>query len=82
VPGFYDRVELGPLVSKAMGGVAVTVDNDIRAGVLGEYRRGAGRPYRNLLGVWVGTGVGGGLVLDGELHDGRGAAGEIGATWS
>lgn len=78
VPGFSDRVELGPLVSKAVGGAPVTIDNDVRVGVLGEYRRGAGRPYRNLLGVWVGTGVGGGLVLDGELHDGRGAAGEIG----
>jgi glucokinase len=31
-----------------------------------------------MLGVWVGTGVGGGLVIDGELHDGRGGAGEIG----
>jgi glucokinase len=31
-----------------------------------------------MLGVWVGTGVGGGLVIDGELHGGRGAAGEIG----
>ncbi len=78
VPGFSDRVELGPLVSAAFNGVKVTVDNDVRVGVLGEYRRGAGRPFTNLLGVWVGTGVGGGIVLDGELHDGRGAAGEIG----
>jgi glucokinase len=78
VPGFSDRVELGPRVSAAFDGAKVTVDNDVRVGVLGEYRRGAGRPFKNLLGVWVGTGVGGGLVLDGELHDGRGAAGEIG----
>jgi len=78
VPGFSSRVELGPLVSKAMGGVKVKVDNDVRVGVLGEYRRGAGRPYKNLLGVWVGTGVGGGLVLEGKLREGRGAAGEIG----
>jgi glucokinase len=78
VPGFAERVELGPLLSSALGGVPVAVDNDVSVGVLGEYRRGAGRPYRNLLGVWVGTGVGGGLILDGELHDGKGAAGEIG----
>ena len=78
VPGFTDRVELGPLVSKALDGTKVTVDNDVSVGVLGEYHRGAGRPYKNLLGVWVGTGVGGGLILGGELHDGRGAAGEIG----
>jgi glucokinase len=80
VPGFSDRVELGPLVSKALDGVKVAVNNDVRVGVLGEYRRGAGRPFTNLLGVWVGTGVGGGLILDGELHDGRGAAGEFGHT--
>ncbi len=78
VPGFSDRVELGPLVSAALDGTKVTVDNDVSVGVLGEYHRGAGRPYKNLLGVWVGTGVGGGLILDGELHDGRGAAGEFG----
>ena len=78
VPGFADRVELGPQLSEAMDGVSVRIDNDVSVGVLGEFKRGAGRPYRNLLGVWVGTGVGGGLVIDGKLHDGRGAAGEIG----
>lgn len=78
VPGFSDRVELGSHISTALGGTTVTVENDVTVGVLGEYRRGAGRAYRNLLGVWVGTGVGGGLVLDGELYEGRGAAGEIG----
>jgi glucokinase len=78
VPGFSERVELGPVISQQLGGVQVTIDNDVRVGVLGEYRRGAGRPYENLLGVWVGTGVGGGLILDGELRDGRGAAGEFG----
>jgi glucokinase len=80
VPGFSERVELGPLVSKQLGAVKVTVDNDVSVGILGEYKRGAGRPYKNLLGVWVGTGVGGGLILDGKLHDGRGAAGEFGHT--
>jgi glucokinase len=78
VPGFYDHVELGVRLSKAMGGVKIVIENDVRAGVVGEHRRGAGRPYRNLLGVWVGTGVGGGLILEGDLHEGRGAAGEIG----
>ena len=78
VPGFADRVELAALVSAAFRGTSVVVDNDVNVGVLGEHRRGAGRPFDNLLGVWVGTGVGGGLVLDGRLHDGRGAAGEIG----
>jgi glucokinase len=79
VPGFSGSVRLGPLVSEALGGgMKVRIDNDVRVGVLGEHRAGAGRPYANMLGVWLGTGVGGGLILDGELHDGRGAAGEIG----
>jgi glucokinase len=78
VPGFSGRVPLGPRLSKAMDGTDVVIDNDVRVAVLGEHSRGAGRPYANMLGVWVGTGVGGGLILDGELHDGRGAAGEIG----
>lgn len=78
VPGFSDRVELGALVSEQLGGATVKVGNDVSVGVLGEHTRGAGRPYDNLLGVWVGTGVGGGLILDGKLHDGRGAGGEFG----
>jgi glucokinase len=78
VPGFIDDVPLGPTVSGAFDGIPVTVDNDVRAAITGEYRHGAGRPYRNLLGVFVGTGVGGGLILGGELHHGRGNAGEIG----
>ncbi len=48
--------------------------------MLGEHHRGAGRPFQNVIGVFVGTGVGGGLVLDGKLRNGRGAAGEIGHT--
>jgi glucokinase len=80
VPGFLDDVALGPLVSRRMGGISVVLDNDVRVAILGEFRRGAGRSYRNLLGVFVGTGVGGGLILEGKLREGRGAAGEIGHT--
>ena len=40
--------------------------NDVSVGVLGEYTRGAARPFTNVLGAWVGTGVGGGLILDGR----------------
>jgi glucokinase len=71
-------VGLGPRLSPALGGVPVTLENDVRAAMLGEHGRGAGRPYTNLIGVFLGTGVGGGLVLDGKLREGRGAAGEIG----
>ena len=43
-----------------------------------EFRLGAGRPYKSLVGVFWGTGVGGGLILDGKPWLGRGGAGEIG----
>jgi glucokinase len=78
VPGFGERIELGQMLYQALDEVPVAVGNDVDVGVLGELRRGAGKPYRNLLGVWIGTGVGGGLILDGVLWRGRGAAGEIG----
>jgi glucokinase len=82
VPGFKARepIPLASMVSEALGGVPVELDNDVRVAILGEWKRGAGRGFRNLLGVWVGTGVGGGLVLDGKLYQGEGAAGEIGHT--
>ncbi len=81
-PGFEsaEPVALAPMISDAFGGVPVRLDNDVRVAILGEWKRGAGRGFRNLLGVWVGTGVGGGLVLDGKLFHGEGAAGEIGHT--
>jgi glucokinase len=80
LPGFQglEAVPLGAMVSQALGGVPVKLDNDVRVAILGEWKRGTGRGYRHLLGVWVGTGVGGGLVLDGALYEGQGAAGEIG----
>jgi glucokinase len=82
VPGLEadEPTPLADLVSRAAGGVPVKLDNDVRVAILGEWKRGAGRGFRNLLGVWVGTGVGGGLVLNGRLYEGTGAAGEIGHT--
>lgn len=73
-------VPLGPLVGEALGGVKSVLENDVRAAVLGEWKRGAGRPYRDFLGIFVGTGVGSGIVLENRLQAGRGAAGEIGHT--
>ncbi|MCE9672350.1 ROK family protein [Myxococcus stipitatus] len=56
----------------------VVLGNDVQVAVAAEYRLGAGRPYRSVLGVWWGTGIGGGLILDGVPWIGRGAAGEVG----
>jgi glucokinase len=62
---------------KALG-TKVKVGNDVSVATTGEFVLGAAKPYKNVLGVFWGTGVGGGIVLDGKDWDGRGAAGEIG----
>jgi glucokinase len=60
-------------------GVPTSVVYDGHAGALGEHRFGAGRGTRNMAFLIVGTGVGGGLVLDGRLYSGsRGIAGAAG----
>lgn len=81
VPGFDAAPKpLGPDLSRSLGGVTVVVDNDVRVAVRGEWKRGAGRPFQSFMGVFAGTGVGGGLVIGGQLVTGRGATGEIGHT--
>ncbi|MBZ4372981.1 ROK family protein [Corallococcus interemptor] len=61
-----------------MGGGKVVLGNDVQVAVAAEYKLGAGRDHRSVLGVWWGTGVGGGLVLNGVPWRGQGSAGEIG----
>jgi len=78
LPGWDRPVPLAEQLSKALG-LQVVVDNDATVGALGEFVAGAGRGARNLLGVWIGTGVGGGLVLEGRAYRGSfGGAGEFG----
>jgi glucokinase len=60
-------------------GLPISVLNDVRAATVAEHLWGGGRPYRDFICIAIGTGIGGGLVLNGELYGGsRGAAGEIG----
>ena len=59
-------------------GSPVYIGNDVSVAVQAEYELGAAKEAKSLLGVFWGTGVGGGVVLDGKLWEGRGAAGEIG----
>ena len=55
------------------------VDNDVNVGTLGEHTFGAGRSVQNLVGIFVGTGIGGGIIMHGELfHGASKTAGEIG----
>ena len=60
-------------------GVPVFLDNDVNMGTYGEYLAGAARGFRYVLGVFPGTGVGGGLVVNGQVFRGaNGTAGEVG----
>jgi glucokinase len=61
--------------------VPVFVDNDVNVGLVGEHALGAGRGAKNVVGIFVGTGIGGALLIDDKLYEGsRGGAGEIGHT--
>jgi len=60
-------------------GVPVTVSNDVNLGTLGEHWKGAARGADSVYGIFVGTGIGGGLVINGRIVEGhRGLCGEIG----
>ena len=59
--------------------VPVLVENDVNAGLYGEFKLGAAKGYEHAVGIFLGTGVGGALIFDGKLyHGGLGNAGEIG----
>ena len=70
-----------PLKAKLEANLSIPtfVDNDVNVGTLGEYAFGAGRGVKNLVGIFVGTGIGGGIILDGKLFHGvNKTAGEVG----
>jgi glucokinase len=77
LPGWEGSFPLAEYLSDALG-TQVKIGNDVQVATEAEFHLGAGRPYRTILGVFWGTGVGGGLILDGKPWLGRGAAGEIG----
>src|SRR5436190_18299811 len=77
LPGWEGSYPLADTLAEACG-APVAVGNDVQVATNAEFELGAGKDYRSLLGVFWGTGVGGGLVLDGKPWLGRGAAGEIG----
>jgi glucokinase len=77
LPGWKGEFELGASLHKRLG-VPVRVGNDVQVATEAEFHLGAGRPYESVVGVFWGTGVGGGLILDGKPWLGRGGAGELG----
>jgi glucokinase len=77
LPGWQD-VPLARLMAERVG-VPALLENDASAAALGEHRFGAGRGTRHMLYITVSTGLGGGIIIDGELYRGKsGAAGELG----
>jgi glucokinase len=77
LPDWEGSFPLAATLQEALG-CLVRLGNDVQVATDAEFKLGAGRLYRSLLGVFWGTGVGGGLILDGRPWVGRGAAGEIG----
>jgi glucokinase len=77
LPGWEGSFPLGETLAKALG-PEVRIGNDVQVATEAEFQLGAAREFSSLIGVFWGTGVGGGLVLDGKPWLGRGAAGEIG----
>ncbi len=77
LPGWGGTFALAATLEAALG-CPVALGNDVQVATDAEFKLGAGRLYGSLLGVFWGTGVGGGLILDGKPWIGRGGAGEIG----
>ncbi len=74
----WKNVPLGPLLAKSTG-VSIHIDNDANAAAWGIYQTQVPAHIKNVLVVTLGTGVGGGLIINGKLHQGAtGSAGEIG----
>jgi glucokinase len=77
LPGWADEFALGAALERSLG-TRTRLGNDVQVATDAEAELGAGRPFSSLLGVFWGTGVGGGIVLDNRPWIGRGTAGEIG----
>jgi len=77
LPDWEGSFPLGETLSKELGS-EVRIGNDVQVATEAEFHLGAGREFQSLIGVFWGTGVGGGLILDGKPWLGRGAAAEIG----
>ncbi|MDO9066878.1 MAG: ROK family protein [Deltaproteobacteria bacterium] len=81
LPGWQNAVPLERLLKKELPGLKIplAIDNDANCFVLAETLCGAAKGSQNVVGLTLGTGVGGGLVLDGKLYRGStGGAGELG----
>ncbi len=75
----WQDVPLKKMLEKQLGGVTVAVENDCNSATLGVFEKELQSKPRHLIGIFIGTGIGGGIILDGKLYSGfNGTAGEIG----
>lgn len=65
----WNGLHISKLISKRMG-LPVYINNDANVATLGEARFGSGKEYSNLIMLTLGTGVGGGIIIDNKLYDG------------
>lgn len=80
VPGWVERFRLSEHLGNQLD-KPIRLINDVTGAAVAEHRLGAGRGADDLLVVWVANGVGGGLILGGQVYEGAfGAAGEFGHT--
>ncbi len=77
LPDWEGSYALGPELGELVG-APVELGNDVNVATDAEAELGAGKEFSSMLGVFWGTGVGGGIVLDDKLWEGRGAGGELG----
>ena len=76
----FDNTPLGKMLSDKLG-KEIFVENDANAAAFGEYLAGAGKGYENVLVITLGTGVGGGVIIDGKIYTGFNFCGaELGHT--
>lgn len=74
----WTKYPLGRILQKRLN-CPVVVDNDVNVAAWGEFVAGAARGQTDLLAIWIGTGIGGGLILNGQLYHGHfQTAGEVG----
>jgi glucokinase len=75
----WEHLAVRSELAARLPGLDVHLENDVRAAALAEHVLGAGRGYDSMLAVFVGSGVGGGVIIDDKLYHGAcGGAGEIG----
>jgi glucokinase len=75
----WQDVPLKKALEKQLGGVLVAVENDCNSATLGVFEKEFQSKPNDMLGIFIGTGIGGGIIVDGKLYSGfNGTAGEVG----